>query len=474
MATYFEEQVSTLYQMANEVVSTVAMLKAHRKGETLEVDVPDSFKTAFFRLVDQVTLSIIEEKDSFYGYFLFQMNREIKFDLSSPTGVNFKGAKYVMYFNPLIFLNLTMAQMETSIKHEILHIVSLHLIRGKALKGKYTPLAINMAMDMVVNEYLEHLPPYATTVKSVNHRYQLELERYKTFEYYAEKLQIEFNLQEVDEESDLEGQEDNQETQDEGVENAYSEEHTHDIWEDCDEIEEQTLRDFTEKFIRQSQKGEIPHYLGNMIAALKGSKGELPWNLYLSRLMGSVESHYKKTMTRRNRRQPNRLDLRGNLRSHKAEIAVAFDISGSISHEEFKQAVKEVLQIVKNYNHEINIIECDSQIRRVYKVKNSKDIQERMSMSGGTQFTPVFDYANKKNIDLLIYFTDGKGETQLNVRPHGYKVLWVISGRGDKLSLKEPYGAVRKLKAVDVKDTMLEMSDVRSDGYSMNNQAPMF
>ena len=54
--------------------------------------------------------------------------------------------------------------------------------------------------------------------------------------------------------------------------------------------------------------------------------------------MGTVESNKKKTITRRNRRQPNRLDLRGELRNHKAEIAVAIDISGSISDEEFKQA----------------------------------------------------------------------------------------------------------------------------------------
>ncbi len=64
--------------------------------------------------------------------------------------------------------------------------------------------------------------------------------------------------------------------------------------------------------------------------------------------------------------------MRGELRSHKAEIAVALDVSGSISDEEFKQAIKEVLSIVKNYNHEVTIIECDNEIRRVYKVKTEK------------------------------------------------------------------------------------------------------
>ena len=169
-------------------------------------------------------------------------------------------------------------------------------------------------------------------------------------------------------------------------------------------------------------------------------------------------------------RQPDRFDLRGQLRSHKAKIVVALDISGSISDEEFKQAIKEVLNIVKNYNHEITIIECDNEIRRVYNVKSVKDIKDRINIRGGTKFTPVFQYANNNKVNLLVYFTDGKGEDELLAIPRGYKTLWVISGSGDKLSLKKPYGAVKKLSNVEIKDTTLDISDVVGDGYSMNNQ----
>ena len=77
--------------------------------------------------------------------FYFKLVREIRFDISSPTAVNFKGAKYVIYFNPIIFLSLDMKQMESTIKHEILHVLSLHLLRGKELKNKYSTLAINIS-----------------------------------------------------------------------------------------------------------------------------------------------------------------------------------------------------------------------------------------------------------------------------------------------------------------------------------------
>ncbi|MDB0439366.1 vWA domain-containing protein [Clostridioides difficile] len=468
MENYFDKQAKELYIKASEIINTHSMLKANRANEKFEVDIPKDFKDEFFSLVDKVSLSLMEEKDNFYGYFLFQMSREIRFDISSPTGVNFKGAKYVISFNPIIFLTLSIEQMESTIKHEIYHVVSMHLVRAKELKGKYSTLAINMAMDIVVNKYLSNLPPYATTLEWVNLKYSLKLEPYEPFEYYVEKIQTELDLLEEDED----GEEDDSDKYGD-IEIDYKPEKTHDIWEESDDIDERTLREFTEKFIDSSKKGKIPAHLENIIAALKNSKGELPWNLYLSRLMGTVESNKKKTITRRSRRQPNRLDLRGELRSHKAEIAVAIDISGSISNEEFKQAIKEVLNIVKNYNHEITIIECDSEIRRVYKAKTVKDIKDRIKIGGGTKFTPVFEYANNKKINLLVYFTDGKGENKLQVIPRGYKVLWVISGSGDKLSLREPYGIVKKLSKVETKGDTLEINDIRNDGYSMNSQAPI-
>lgn len=461
MKTYFEEQAETLYEKSKEIIN----IFFKDKDKESKIDIQEDFKKEFFSLVDKVNLSLLEDEDNFYGYFLIQMSKEIKFDISSPTAVNFKEAKYVIFFNPIIFLTLGIEQMESTIKHEILHILSMHLIRAKEVKGSYSTLAINMAMDVVVNQYLDYLPPYATTLERVNLIYSLKLELYRTFEYYAEKLQNALDLLEEDEDGA-----ENDSRKDENIETDFSPQKTHDSWEDSSDIDEKTLGEFTAKIIDNSRKGKIPAHLESMIASLKSSKGELPWNIYLHRIMGTVESNKKKTITRRNRRQPGRLDLRGELRNHKAEIAVALDISGSIDNEEFKQAIKEVLHIVKNYNHEIIIIECDDEIRRVYKVKSVKDIKNRINTGGGTKFTPVFEYANYYKLNLLVYFTDGKGEAQLHAKPVGYKVLWVISGRGDKLSLTNPYGAVKKLKNIEIKDNALDMSDVVRDGFSMNHQ----
>ena len=466
METCFDSQVKGLYEDAYKIIG--AFLKDRHKADSSQISIPKEFKAAFFGLVDKVNLSLMEDKDNFFGYFLFQMAKEIRFDISSPTAVNFKGSHYVVHFNPIIFLTLTMNQMESTIKHEILHICSLHLIRAKEFKTGYKPVAVNMAMDIVVNTYLDYLPPYATTLEWVNLNYSLHLLPFEPFEHYVEKLQTAIDLLDVVEDESAE-----EDDGTEAIETEYHPETTHDLWEESSELDEQTLREFTEKAVEAAEKGPLPHYLASVIASLKNSQGELPWNLYLKRLMGTVESNQKKTITRRSRRQPERLDLRGQLRSHKAKIVVAMDISGSISDEEFNQAVKEVFVIVKNYNHEITIVECDNEIRRAYKVGSIKDVKDRIAVRGGTRFNPVFEYANRQKIDLLIYFTDGKGEDKLATLPAGYKTLWVLSGSGDKLSLNEAYGVVKKLSPVEIKADILDSNDVEKGGYSMNNHEKM-
>jgi predicted metal-dependent peptidase len=462
MEPFFNQQVKELYDDAYKIIN--GFLKQKRQTAAAMLQIPAEFKAEFFRLVDNVNASLLADNDNFYGYFLFQLSREIRFDISSPTAVTFQRAKYVLYFNPIIFLTLTLQQMETTIKHEILHICSMHLIRARELKTRYKPVALNMAMDVVVNAYLDYLPPYATTLEWVNLNYSLKLLPFESFEYYAENIQNALDLLEV-----VEGDSEADSPDEESIETEYDPATTHDIWQDSSELDEQTLREFTEKVMDAAQKGEVPYYLAGLIAAMKNSKAALPWNLYLQRLMGAVVGNPKKTITRRNRRQPDRLDIRGELRSHKAKLVVALDISGSISDEEFLQAIQEVFNIVKNYRHEIEIVECDNEIRRVYKVKSAKDVKERFHIRGGTRFSPVFEYANAQKIDLLVYFTDGKGEDRLQSIPKGYNTLWVISGRGDKLSLNEAYGAVKKLNPVASKEHILDINDVEQGGYSMNN-----
>lgn len=59
----------------------------------------------------------------------------------------------------------------------------------------------------------------------------------------------------------------------------------------------------------------------------------------------AMKSGYKKTIVRRNRRQPERFDLRGTLPKNEAEVVVAIDISASMKDDEMKKILIEILSI---------------------------------------------------------------------------------------------------------------------------------
>lgn len=461
METNFDKQVNNLRKKVERLLRFFS--NADVKISNFNITIPEEFKIEFFELIDKVNFNLMEDGEDFYGYFLFHMGRDLRFDLTSPTGSNFQGAKYIIYFNPVLFLNLTGKQMESAIKHEILHIISLHFLRAKKIKNQYSKLAINIAMDIVVNKYLTNLWPDAMTIEKVNKQYSLNLKVCETFESYVKEIQTAIDLTQ-EEEKLLD------DTVKEDWASEYDASTTHDIWEESSEVDAKTVQEFTEKIASTAQKGELPSYLGSLLDSLKNRESELPWHQYLSRLVGTIEGNKKKTVTRRNRRQPERFDLRGELRSHKAKIIVAIDISGSISTEEFKKAIIELLSIVKNYGHEITILECDDEVRRVYQIKSERDIKERLNTRGSTKFSPAFAYANQHEANLFIYFTDGKGEEKLNVIPNGYQILWVLSGKEANLSISKPYGPVKKLNYVEKPDNILDVTDIERGGYSMNNQ----
>ncbi|NEU03453.1 MULTISPECIES: VWA-like domain-containing protein [Clostridium] len=453
--------MKSFYELKEELYNEISNIQYIK-------DINNDFEDRFFQLIDKINFLLIDDSENFYGYFLLKMDRKIKYDVTSPTAISLNISGYTIYFNPILFLMLDLNQMKTSIKHEIIHIISLHLVRGKELKNKFSTLAINMAMDIVVNQYLDYLPPYATTIEWVNLKYNLALKPYRSMEEYILEIQKELDL--LDDNKDGE-EEDTKEN--DSIEKEYDVARTHDSWGKSDFYDEKIVKSITQKIVNDSKKNNVDFYVENILSDLNSNNNKISWNLYLKKIMGTLEKGRKKTITRRNRRQPNRLDLRGELSNHIARIVVAIDISGSISDEEFNEAINEVLNIVKNYKYEITIIECDTKIRRTYKVKISKDIKDRLNTRGGTSFSPVFKYVNNTDTNILIYFTDGKGERELEVKPGKYKTLWIISGKGDELSLENKFGVIKKLKDVKSKEDTIDMMDIRSDGWSMNNQQPI-
>lgn len=454
------------------------MIKLNNKFESLrrellkdaynledKVTINGQFKKRFFYLIELTTFSLMKGGNNFFGLFSMQMKREINTKLLWPVGTTVSLSHFVLHFNPFLFLNCNLEQMKALIKHEIYHIMFGHIKRQKQLIKKYSNFIVNTALDISINQYIENLPPWSSTIEKVNLSFKCDLPYEKNAEYYAKEIK-----KAMDKLTTEDGKK--KITNEEAMKNStnvkieeYKIENAHDIWSlNKDNFDLEHLKELTKKTANNASKGKAPTSIQKALKDLN-RKAEIPWNEYLRRIIGTQPMGYKKTITRKDRRQPNRLDIRGKLPDHKIKLLIALDISGSMSDEDIQKVMVEVFDIVKNYSSDITIIESDNTIRRVYKVKRQGDVKKKLDTRGGTAFSPVFEYIydNKLRDHILIYFTDGMGEEKLKVKPINCKTLWVLTGAEETLSLREPFGEIKKLSGKKVKknDVTIALQDMK-------------
>lgn len=427
-----------------------------------EEEINEQFKRKFLKLIELCTLSMMSGEDNFFAYFMMNISKHIKLNLPAAAGTipNIEG--FEMFFNPKIFLSCSILQMEAIIKHEIYHIINQHYKREKALRKKYSKLAVNLAMDVSINQYIKNLPPWSNTLESVGMTYNLDLKIGRTMEEYAEDIERAINL--------LKDNKVKVVVEDITEHGLQRNEELHDIWDKA--WENMTMEDIeglTKKTALKSVKGSIPQQIDKYINDI-GRESQIRWQDYLKKIAGTLPEGRRKTITRRNRRQPDRLDLRGTLSGKITEIIIAIDISGSISDNEFYQSIREVFSIIKNQSHEVTIIECDSEIRRIYKVKNVKQVKKKINTRGATAFSPVIEYVNMhgNRNSILVYFTDGLGEKELKIKPKNYRIIWVLTGKGKELSIKHSYGKTLRLSNIEYEEPDIfyaknELKEIRAE-----------
>ncbi|OSA93918.1 UNVERIFIED_ORG: hypothetical protein B2H93_10160 [Clostridium botulinum] len=388
---------------------------------------------SFFELVEQVILDLLESEDSFFGQFMLRVKRQIRIDLKSPIATISKRSGFNMYFNPILFLQCEKKEMSALFKHEIYHIMYSHFSRERKMKERLSKEAINTALDISINQYIKNLPSWSKKINSINMEYNLNLKEDRSVEEYAAEIykSIKSRIKEptIDKEESLD---------EINLENA------HDIWEEID-VSQEDIESLTKKTAISIYDENMPSDIEEIILSYS-EKAEISWQRILKNILPSIKSGYKKTTTRRNRRQPNRLDLRGRLPKNESELIVAIDISASMSDDTLHKILIEILEISKTINNTITIIECDDAIKRVYKLRSEKDIKKRCENNGSTTFTPVFKYILENNLrnSVLIYFTDGVGEKELEIKPLNKRIIWVLIG-SEEFSLKDNYGIVKRI-----------------------------
>ena len=472
--------------MTNDITTLLYRIKeniaAIEAGESFD-PLLEEVRSDFLEFMELCKLFLISERDSYYGYFLMNMQFSVNFGANSIAGIKLNTFPPVFESNPLLLCKFKLKEILYVICHEIDHIVLNHpaeMVKANPTKDEQTFYEFNLAADASVNDRINHeiraesraflsAPDGLITSTALKKMYDLKY--IIPMENYAYYFNLISEKKEKDEQSgngqNSMMQQQNQkdgteqggsivsgqqsEDGDEIVTAANCGELTDHNWEAGDDAEDAqaVVREFVNAAVdmmNEESRGLMPAHFMSQVELIN-KPPVLSWQTILKKYVGTISANKRKTRMRLNRRQPERFDLSGRVDDKVLKIAVAIDTSGSVDDHMIAQIFNEIFAILAKRKHEITVIECDAQVQRVYRAKNAGEIQKKVAGRGGTYFSPVIEYVNNDKYfrdALLIYFTDGFGEWEIP-KPKTYRNLWVVFDDERHLSVKEPYGVVLKL-----------------------------
>lgn len=454
---------SDIAQLLYGIKVNIASIEAGDRSQRLFLDVQQDC----IQMLELMKLFLISQRDSYYGYFMMNLTYEVDFSSQSIAGILLGHFPPVFRTNPLLLCKFSLKEILFIVCHEIDHIVLNHpaeMLKANPEKDEDTFERFNLAADASVNDrILKEIqdekrtflsaPKGCVTSDALKKMFRLRsicpLESYL---YYFQLVQGK-KLPERAEQpqrmlasvSDSKGEKNSDDTIVTAATCDKPVDHEWNAGEDAEEAAA-AAREWVNaatSLMNDEARGQMPGSFWQQVRMLN-QPPQLCWQAILKKYVGTVVAGKRKTRMRLNRRQPERFDLSGYQDEKVLKIVAAIDTSGSVSEQDVVYILNEIVNIIAGRKHTLTVIECDSEIQRVYSVKTRADIKKNVIGRGGTAFTPVIEYINNDRYfrdALLIYFTDGYGEYQIP-KPKTYRNLWVILDRKENLSLKEPYGTV--------------------------------
>lgn len=189
----------------------------------------------------------------------------------------------------------------------------------------------------------------------------------------------------------------------------------------------------------QKSRGIFSGYLKEILDNLLVNP-KIPWPKLLRDMVSRTrQSKPSKGMRRPNRRlhgTPNILPWPGRSLDQKFTIGYALDTSGSMSEEDLRKGVEELMNIVTTEQDvTMHVLYADADIQTSYKVESINDIDFTIKGRGGTDFNPVFQRVREMLVtdyapDILVYCTDGYApEPDVDNRVP-IPVIWLITPNG--------------------------------------------
>lgn len=315
-----------------------------------------------------------------------------------------------IYFNPDYFMNLTPEERVFLILHETMHVVFNHITR----KGDRDHALWNVAGDYVINAMLLGMG----YIMPDGGLYEAK---------YADKY-----TEEVYEDLDKNQKEPPPNFQPDIME---SDKPSKELQQEIDEI---LVRASVQAEMAKNDIGDLPGELKQYLESLKDPK--LPWNVVLRKFMNDLAK------TDYSFKKPNRRFFPDHILPSAygyglEHIAVAIDVSASITQEQFHTFASEVAAIMKQMKpKKLTVIQFDTVIQTEDVLTNVKDIfNVEFYAGGGTNIAPVMKWMNENKPKGMLIFTDGY--FHMRFAPPEHPLVWLIHSN-EKFKENMQYGQV--------------------------------
>lgn len=375
--------------------------------------------------VTQASIQLILH-EPFYGYVLMGLVKELDERIPGLSlGVNANKTPQLS-INPQYWEKElpTLPQRIGALKHEVLHLVLGHLLRGRDFAQVRL---FHLAADLVVNQYLspEQVPVQTITLNELP---ELELPPFRSLDFYYKELETVWNK------TLRRGQVISPELS-KRMEAGIGALPEHGLWAELLEqlsaaerkVYESTVQNIVQNAwqrIGSKGQGNLPRELCIALSpALQAPTTTQDWRRILRLFAGAGQRTFLQNTLRKPSR---RYGVNPGIRiRNKHKLLVILDTSASVADEAIQAFFQEIQQTWR-LGAEISILECDTQINNVYLYRGKTP--KVLSGRGGTHFDAALKYANQQsNANALLYFTDGMGPAPLVQcrKP----LLWVIVGK---------------------------------------------
>lgn len=375
--------------------------------------------------ITQASIQLILH-EPFYGHVLMGLVKELNEQIPGLSlGVNANKTPKLA-INPQYWEKEfpTLPQRIGALKHEVLHLILGHPLRGKDFARVRL---FHLAADLVVNQYLspEQVPVQTLTLNDLP---ELDLPPFRSLDFYYREMEATWNktlrqghiiCPELSKRMEI------------GI-GALPE---HSLWQELldqlsaaeRKVYESTVQGIVQNAwqrIGSKGQGNLPRELcmalNTMVQPLAPPQD---WQRILRLFAGAGQRTFLQNTLRKPSR---RYGINPGIRiRNKHKLLVILDTSASVAEEEIQAFFKEIHHLWR-LGAEISVLECDTQINNVYLYQGK--VPKVVSGRGGTHFDAALDYSNQKSsANAVLYFTDGLGDAPLVEcrKP----LLWVIVGK---------------------------------------------